>query len=393
MRPSRAVRLVAAREVREGLRNRTFVITFVVALVAIVGGILVPTLLAGGDDAVPVGIVGPSLVDTAELEAVAARFELDLDVAELSTEREGVAAVRDGELRALLVDDQRLIVEQEVDPTLRAVISEVVAQHTAADRLQQLGVDAEDAAAVLAAGDPVVVETLEEPTDGTAIGFAVGGTVLLLMAVTFFASAVLTGVVEEKASRVVEVVLGAMRPWQLLAGKLLGLGSLAFGQVTILLLAAYTTIVLSGAFDLPDTTVATLAGMIGWFALGFAFYSVVYAAAGALVNRVEDAQSSAGPIGMVIFAAYIATFAAVLPDPESTVSRVLSQIPGFSPLTMPARVALGAVTGAEMALAVALSLAATVVAVLGAGRIYERSLLQTGQMKWREALRRQPAGA
>ena len=390
MTPLRAVRLVAGREIREGLRNRAFIATFALTLVVIVGAVLLPVLL-GGDEELQLGLVPPSALDADGLERAAASRGLDVSVVEVSDEAAGVAAIEAGELDALLVEDGTLVVEQSPDPALHALVNEQLGRARLADALLELGVEASAAAEALAGGAQLEVRSLEEPENTATIMFAIGGTILLLMGVTFFASSVLTGVVEEKSSRVVEVVLGAMRPWHLLAGKLIGVGSLAMAQVIVLLAAAVGAIVATGAVELPDTTGQTLAAVLGWFFLGFAFYSVVYAAAGSLVNRVEDAQSSAGPIGFLLFAAYFAVFAVVLPDPDGTTAMILSLVPGFAPLAMPARVALGAVTAGEMLAAVAITVVATLVAVRLAGRVYERSILRTEHTRWRDVLRK-PAG-
>lgn len=391
MTPFRAVKLVALREIREGLRNRTFLGLFVLSLVIVVALTVVPTLL-GSEEGVQLGVVGPSDVAADDLVAHAERFDIDLaveEVADLDTAEQGL---RDGELDAALVADEEIVVEEQLDPTLQAVISESVGQRAALEQLDELGISAEEAAPLLQGADAVTVRTLEEPTEQTAFIFAFFGTVLLLFGVTFFASTVLTGVVEEKSSRVVEVLLGAMRPSQLLTGKLLGISSLAFAQVTILVAAGLAMIRVTGVVEFPEITGAIVAAVIGWFVLGFAFYSVVYAAAGSLASRIEDAQSSAGPIGFVLMAAYFSTFLVVLPNPDGLPAVVISLIPPLSPLVMPARVAMEAVTFAEMLVAVVLTIATIIGSVLLAGRIYRRSVLRTERVTWTSALRRGSPG-
>lgn len=386
MTPSRAVKLVAGRELREGLRNRTYVVTFAFSLVLVIGLAVVP-LFVGGESQAQLAIVGDPIVEADELTERAELFDIDLAVRELEDLAEAEELLRDGELDVALVGDQELVVHEELDPTLRAMISDVVGQRAALTRLDELGLEPAEAAAVLEAGEGLSVRALEPPTEFTAFAFAFASTILLLMGVTFFASTVLMGVVEEKSSRVVEVVLGAMRPTQLLAGKLLGISTLAFTQVVILVLVGIGAVAITGSAELPEATGPIIAAVIGWFVLGFASYSVIYAAAGSLASRVEDAQSSIGPIGFVLFAAYFSTFLVVLPNPDGLASRLISMAPFLAPLTMPARVALGSATAIEMLIAVTLSLAAIAVAVMLAGRIYERSVLRTERVTWSAALR------
>ncbi len=385
MTPTHAVRLIARREIREGLRNRALMTSFGVTTLLILLVVFLPTFF--GDDSTTVGVVEGVEVDRGALTAAADGFGIDLDLEDVADVAAAEQAIEDGDLDAVLSGPAELLVEDQPSPELRALIAEVVGRDAVLADLEALGLDPQEAAVALDAGDGVTVRSLD-PTDGFAeFMVALAGTVLMLMGVTFFASQVLTGVVEEKSSRVVEVVLGAVRPTQLLTGKLLGIGALAILQVGGLLAIALVAMNVSGAIELPATAGPTIGAVAVWFVLGFAFYAVVYAAAGSLVSRVEDAQSTAGPIGFLLFAAYALSFVVVVPNPESLASRIVSLIPGVAPLTMPARVAFGAVTPAEQAAAITISVVATVLAVRFAARIYQRSLLRTGQVTWREAVR------
>jgi ABC-2 type transport system permease protein len=114
-----------------------------------------------------------------------------------------------------------------------------------------------------------------------------------------------------------------------------------------------------------------------WFVLGYAFYSVVYAAFGALASRVEDASSTAAPVGILIFASYFAAMAAV-GSPESTMTRVLSFVPATAPLVMPVRLTLATVPAWEVVAAALLTVTSVWVLVRLAGRIYTGAVLRTG---------------
>lgn len=385
MTPTHTVRLIARREIREGLRNRTLMTSFAITTLLILLVVFLPTVF--GDDTTTLGIVEGVEVDRDALTETADESDLDLELEDVADLAAAEAAVEDGDLDAALSGPAELVVEDQPSAELRAVVAEVTGRDAVLADLEALGLDPQEAAAALDAGDGVTVRSLDPTDDFAEFMVALAGTVLMLMGVTFFASQVLTGVVEEKSSRVVEVVLGAVRPTELLTGKLLGIGSLAILQVGGLLAIAFVAINVSGAIDLPASAGPTIAAVAVWFVLGFAFYAVVYAAAGSLVSRVEDAQSTAGPIGFLLFAAYGLSFVVVVPNPESLASRIVSLIPGVAPLTMPARVAFGAATATEQVAAIIISAVATVLAVRVAARIYERSLLRTGQVRWREALR------
>ena len=224
------------------------------------------------------------------------------------------------------------------------------------------------------------------PNDETA-AFAM--TVLLLMAITTYGNLVLTGVVEEKASRVVEVLLARMPARTLLAGKVAGIGLLGFAQFAVTGLAALAATMVVDSVDVPAVRGGVLAWVVVWFVLGYALYAMVYGALGSLASRTEDAQSVAGPAIYVLLAGYWASFLAVGGDPDSGWSQLLSLFPATAPFAMPARIALGTAAWWEPLLAAALALAATGGLTVFGGRVYTSSILHTGpKLGLRDAWRR-----
>ena len=124
------------------------------------------------------------------------------------------------------------------------------------------------------------------------------------MAIVFYGGFVLIGVVEEKSSRVVEVLLSRLRPTELLAGKILGIGLVGLAQFALVAASALVALALSENTLAPETTPSTIGWVVFWFVLGYAFYSVLYATAGSLVSRQEEAQSIQFPITAVLLIAY-----------------------------------------------------------------------------------------
>jgi len=195
------------------------------------------------------------------------------------------------------------------------------------------------------------------------------------------------GVVEEKASRVVEVLLATIKPLHLLWGKVLGIG--AVGMVQLL---AYGVVGLgagigTGLVTIPGTALAVFASVFGWFILGFAFFAVLYAAAGSLVSRQEDVNAAAGPITVLIIVMYLLA-QATLNNPGGTLASVMSWIPPFSAMLMPLRIAAG-VTNPMQIIGSALLMLAVIAGLAVAGAtVYERSVLRTGtRVTWKHALR------
>jgi ABC-2 type transport system permease protein len=210
--------------------------------------------------------------------------------------------------------------------------------------------------------------------------------ILLYLSLLTFGVAVTTGVVEEKTTRVVEVLLSTIRPHQLLAGKVLGIGVLGLAQLVMVATPALVVAVATG-IDLPSGSLLTVASLVLWFVLGYALYSCAYAAAGSLVSRMEEANNTSFPVTFALIAAY---GGAVLVGnaPDSGAARLLALFPPTAPLAMPTRAAIGTTAWWEIPVAVVLTLAATFALVRLAGRIYAGSVLRFGpKVKLRQALR------
>jgi ABC-2 type transport system permease protein len=198
---------------------------------------------------------------------------------------------------------------------------------------------------------------------------------------------VASGIVEEKSTRVVEVVLSAIRPGQLLTGKVIGLGLLGLGQLALIGGAGLLAAALLGRVDVPDTTWALLATVILCFLLGYAFYACAFAVAGAIVSRHQDIQSTTAPMTLALVAAYFVSIPAAR-DPDGTLARVATFLPPFAPIVVPARAARDALPAWELALSVLLMVAGTAVVLVAAVRIYRRTILRVGApLKLSQALR------
>jgi ABC-2 type transport system permease protein len=206
---------------------------------------------------------------------------------------------------------------------------------------------------------------------------AIAGSMLLLLSLAVYGQWVISGVVEEKSNRVVEVILSTVEPRHLLAGKVIGIGLLGLAQLTLVAgLAA--ALLLAGAFDAPTALGGSLALVVPWFALGFGLYAVAYATAGALASRQQNADTAAQPVTYALLAAYFAGYVAVSADPDSLVSHALTVFPLTAPLVVPARSALVGVPWWEHALAVLLVVASIYALLRFAGRVYAQGLLHGG---------------
>ncbi len=201
---------------------------------------------------------------------------------------------------------------------------------------------------------------------------------------------VATSVAEEKSSRVMELMLNAATPGEMLAGKVLGVGGAGLTQLAAIVLPATVVVALQGplvrlilgesADDTPlaGLTPGILLAFVAFFLLGFVLTALVYAAAGSLVSRQEDVQQVALPMLMLSFAAYFAAFFAS-GAPGAAWVAPLSWVPFFSPYLMLTRLVTGSVPPWELALAIGLLAAAIIVALVVAARIYAAGVLLYGQ--------------
>ena len=202
---------------------------------------------------------------------------------------------------------------------------------------------------------PPSVTALKPPSDEdtTALIFANAGIILMFIGIFSYGNWVLTGVVEEKQSRVVEVILSTVRPRDLLMGKVLGIGLLALAQLVVLVTAGIVAAQLSGRLSLPPTTAGAVVQLLVWFILGFAFYSTAMGFLGALASRVEEASNASMPVTMVATLAYILSIVFVTQDPAGVLARVMTFLPPSAPMVVPLRVALGAIEPWEIVLSIA----------------------------------------
>lgn len=377
------VRLVAAREVATRIRDKGFIISSVVILLVIVGAMLFQVLANSGDAESRVGLVGGDASLVTALEAQGEALDVEVEVVEFDDAAAARTAVDDEDVEGALLagGDSELLVRDSAGSTLEAIVQGAVGQLAVAEQLTQAGITELDV-------PEVAVTALDDDAaaDQQRIVTAIFGVVILYSLLILFGQFIAQGVVEEKSSRVVELLLATMRPWQLLAGKILGLGLLALGQIVLMGVVAVAAALAFDVVDVPGDLISTVAIVIAWFVLGYAWYAAVFAVAASLVSRQEDLATVLMPTSMVLVVAFFVGIQAAS-DPDGLLARVTSLVPGLSPLVMPVRQAAGDVPLWEIALAVGLMVLAIALAVRLGGRIYSGALLRTGgKIKMREAL-------
>jgi ABC-2 type transport system permease protein len=376
---TRRVWLVARREWNQRARTTAFRVATLATIAVVVG--LIMLVEAEGDERPTrtVGLVGASSAELPEvLKATGDQLELTVKTRPFADEEAGRAALRTDDVSVLLVGERALVWKAEVDEQLRTVVTSAVGVLERQRAIDELGITAEQTGRLLRPPD-LASTSLDPATEEETARADLGriGVVLLFMMIAFYGGFVVMGVVEEKSSRVIEVLLSRVRPAELLAGKILGIGLVGLAQFALVVGAGLVALSFTESTVIPETASGTLGWIVFWFVLGYAFYSVLYAAAGSLVSRQEESQSVVLPMTAVLFVAYILAFTAT-ESPDSLAAVVGSLFPPTAPMVMIARIAHGGVPLWQTVLSVAV-MALTVYGMVHlAARIYAGGVLRFG---------------
>jgi ABC-2 type transport system permease protein len=369
--------LIARREVSTRVRQKSYVIGLLITLVIIGAAALLPKFLGGHQTSYNVGVTGtdaPAL--RSALAGLAKQQHLRIHVHDASDAAQAERLVGTGRWDAAIIDDAR-IVAKSADSTAAGLAQSA---HTAVVTVTQLraqGLDPGKVAAALTVA-PLPLSSPAGANSAARQAVATITIVVLFAQLITFITWVAMGVVEEKTSRVVELILSTVRPWQLLAGKLLGIGSIAVGQLLLIGIVGVGVASAAGTVSLPAGVVGTIAVTVGWFVIGFAFFAALAAALGSLVSRQEEVSGVLAPVTGLLMVSYLLGLAASLSSSAAGWTRVVSVLPPVSAIAMPARMAREHVPVAQLALAVVL-MAAVTVAVVGLGsKIYRAAVLHTG---------------
>jgi ABC-2 type transport system permease protein len=272
---------------------------------------------------------------------------------------------------------------------LRRVVRESVME----TRLEMAGVDPGRSASLVRAQLEFELERITDRGRGgsakVSIIFALIIVVILYMALMLYGQAVLRGVMEEKQTRVAEVVVSSVEPWKLLAGKVIGVGAVGLTQLAVwissaILLLRYRGPILerlggsASSFTPPDVTIGLGLVLLLFFVAGYVFYSALFAAVGAMVSSEQEAQQALMPIILLLVSSFV-FFQPILSKPTSGLAQTLSWLPFSAPIVMPLRIAVIPVAGWEIAVALISVAAGSYIAVWVAARIYRTGMLMYGK--------------
>ncbi|MEO5812860.1 MAG: ABC transporter permease [Rhodanobacter sp.] len=427
---------VVRREFVERVRTKAFLISTLLLPVFMVGVFLLPILMTGTSRTSRVAIVdassaavGPQIAAAMQTEKIGTRpdAEARYSVQVFPAAEDQLTAVRDGLVAKTgfgrgAGTDQWSGVLVLTDATLASgklayyggnvgglesmgKLQRTLSQALAAWRLGKSGIDQKLVKEATAPADLQTIKVEDGKLAGQSgeqsfiLAYAMG--FILYLAVLIYGQQTMTSVVEEKNSRIMEVLASSLTPFQMLLGKVLGVGSAGLAQMAIWGGSAALLSSQSGAIGalfganaatlqslpIPSMSAGVLVVFLLYFALGFLLYGALYAAIGAMCNSIQETQQYALFVTMFVLVGFFAMFS-VIRDPNSTMGMVMSLIPFFAPFVMPVRWSMTTVPPLELAMSLGLMIIGLLLCTWLAGRIYRTGILMYGKKpSWREVWR------
>ncbi|MCS5480485.1 ABC transporter permease [Corynebacterium sp. YIM 101645] len=375
---------VAKREMRVALRNKGIMVSVVLTLVLTLAGIGALTLLSEREGGQPsIAVVGMNAPTPEESEVI---------FVNVADREDAMTSLEMGDDDAALVPTEQgweLLAEGDPSPTVLGAATQLVNSQATEEALAGFGLTPEEFATAL---PPTTVIPVDLGADATteinypAVLTVLAGVVVLMFTVMLFAGNIGGRVTAEKSSRVVEIILASVRPMDFLAGKILGNVIFGFLATTVMVIIAGAALAFSGLLEGLEFDWGILAVLLVGFLLGMIFFGSLYAAAGAMVQRTEDLQSTQMPILLLLIATiYSATFGFNALD--STWMEVLAWVPPMSVAVAPLQYAAGNFGLGQLALSYGILALTNLLAIWLVARIYRAAILNNGRrMTWRQAL-------
>ena len=350
-----AVWLVAEREIRMRLRSKAFLVSTGILMLIVLGSVVAGGIFGANQELPKVAAVGSAVAAVEETEA--------FDVTEADSIEAAETLVRDGSVDAAVVPSE------------------------GATGLTVIGLDETPAGVVGALSVAPQVELLDPSDQNPGLVYLVA----LAFGIIFFASALTFGqliaqsVVEEKQTRIVEILMATVPVRVLLAGKVVGNSLLAFAQIVLIAVLAGVGLLATGQDILLAEVGPSIVWFLVFFVIGFVMLAAMFAAAGALVSRQEDMGTAITPITMLIMIPY---FLVIFFYDNPLVLGIMSYVPFSAPIGMPLRVYLGIAEWWEPLLSLAILVVSTLAVIAVGSRIYENGLLRMGApVKLKDALK------
>src|SRR5713226_4480057 len=433
----RNLRLIVGREYKNRVTQRSFIISTIVILVLVVIAAFIPTIIqyfastsnaqtkivvvnnagpiAGLNNDALAQTIGATLNGTANQttgtnttgQNTSGKAPFAIAVQTTNSLNGLQNQVKNGGLNILLVLDRSANQDLQftyytntsgINDSNLSRIQTLAQQLNFLDTAHRLGLTPAQTSSLFAQPGFTVVNTGQgqnRPQGEIVTGYilAYAGNILIYIAVVLYGMGVATGVAEEKGSRIMEILVNAATPFQLMAGKIVGIGAAGLTQMACFVLVGIGALLLqtplkaallgnSGAgalnLNITGTVVMLLLLLLVYFILGFLLYATLFAAMGALVKRQDEVQNAVQPLTWLFMVGYLASFFGIA-TPDATWVRVISYVPFWTPTTMLMHIGAGGVAWWEIVLTIVLMLISIFICAVISARIYRFGILLYGQ--------------
>lgn len=377
-------RIIAEREIRAQVLKKSFLITTALTVVLVVAGVVAMSVLSGRAPSYDIGVTSEQGATIAEASKAGLGEDAEIDTTTYDDEAAGEKAVEDGEVDVLLVesgDGWEVVGDEEVPVSLSAALASAVRATAITTNAAEQDVDLEALNEGTQLEERLLTGDAEDRDALNGFGFGMG--ILYYAMALVFGIQIAQSVVQERESRVVEILAAAVPTRALLWGKVAANTLLAVGQATLVVVAALISMQVTGMTDLLGGVGPALGWYLAYFLIGFIALTALWSAAGTLAGRTADVNSTTLPMQVVLFGGYfLGAFV------SGRTQEIASLVPVISPMIMPYRIALGEAPLWQILLGLALNVVAAYLLIRLGSRIYDRHLLQTGRkVGFMEALR------
>jgi ABC-2 type transport system permease protein len=397
----RATLVIARRELLERVRSKWFAAVTLLAPIGLVAMVLLPALLLASGEGAKVEIVDKTGVLAQPISAglVAHKWQPAIVPPDTADDVE-MAKIRDRKINGFVtiprdaLDGGAILYRGDngSSQVVQGVLGQVIQEVVQAQRGVRAGIPSATLNDLLRRPNfhPQQTNGTTEAASGQAaflVGY--GLAYILFIVITIYAVAVMRSVVQEKTSRVMELMVATIKPRALMAGKILGVGSAGLIQITVWLSVAALTLAyrdqLLGLFGasgagsaLPSLSLSQVCVALLFFIGGYFFYASMYAAVGAMVSSEQDTQQVQMPITLLLLVGFVSV-TSVSGDPRGATATVMTMLPFWSALLMPMRYLLGGASLGEVAISLVILLVSTAVVARAAAKIYRVGVLMYGK--------------
>jgi ABC-2 type transport system permease protein len=425
----RNIGLIIDREYKYRLSQRSFKISTVVILILIIVGSFVPTIvvyinsvsnsqtkivvvnnagtIAGMNNVALQHYIDATLNGATPGQGTSGKPVYSISTASSDTTSNLQKQVKDGTVGILLVlertpsQDVQFTYYTNANPvgdTNSTKVQGLASQLSILDRASRLGLTPDQTSKLFALPQFSIVNVGQSQNNRSVSDIVAGyilayaGIVLIFMSVYLYGVMVANGVAEEKGSRIMEILVNAATPFQLMTGKIIGIGAAGLTQMSAFVIVGISALLIqnpikaallgnnSNALDLNITgsSISLLLLLLVYFILGFLLYATLFAALGALVKRQDEVQNAVQPLTWLFMVGYFVSFFGIY-NPDATWVKVISYIPFWTPTTMLMRIGVGSATWWEIAITIVIMIVSIFVCAIIAARIYRYGVLMYGQ--------------